>query len=375
MTILSRGSIRKRSWLHEGQKRTSFEFTIVVERDGGKKRIRRTFPTRAEANEALTATKEEIKNPTPAPAAPVASITLSEAFTRYFKTKTRKKSLAEDQRIAKHLLAEFGPETQLAEITSSRIAAYQEGRLAITKSRRGGKLSAASVNRPLALLRTLLRLASRKWEVIAAAPVIELEKEPQGRLRWLTHEEAIRLLGACRAQRNPVLVDLVEVALFTGLRQGELLGLTWADVDRARGVLKLELTKSGERREVPLCGPADAVLERRSASGKPAGLVFGTTSWDSFRKSWETAVEAAKLGAPLRFHDLRHTFASWTIQEGASLPELQKLLGHATLAMTLRYAHLSPGHLRTAVARLDGVLLARQDAHRTHEAGPLVASK
>ena len=87
-------------------------------------------------------------------------------------------------------MAESGPETQLAEITSSRIAAYQEGRLAITKSRRGGKLSAASVNRPLALLRTLLQLASRKWEVIAAAPVIELEKEPQGRLRWLTHEEA-----------------------------------------------------------------------------------------------------------------------------------------------------------------------------------------
>ena len=143
-------------------------------------------------------------------------------------------------------------------------------------------------------------------------------------------------------------------------------------MDRARGVLKLELTKSGERREVPLCGPADAVLARRGGAGKAGGLVFGTTSWDAFRKSWEAAVEAAKLDAPLRFHDLRHTFASWTIQEGASLPELQKLLGHAALAMTLRYAHLSPGHLRTAVSRLDGVL---QDASRTQEAETLVPSK
>jgi integrase len=256
------------------------------------------------------------------------SITLAEAFERYFKTKARKRSVLEDERLSKHLLAEFGPETQLHEITSSRIAEYQEGRLAITKSRRGGKLAAATVNRPLALLRALLRLASRKWEVIPATPVIELEKEPQGRLRWLTHEEAIRLLDACRAQKNPALVDLVELALYTGMRQGELLNLAWGDVDRARGVLLLEVTKSGRRREVPLNGPAYAVPER-SASGKLAGLVLGNRSWDSYRKGWEAAVEAAKLDAPLRFHDLRHTFASWAVQRGVTLVELKDLLATA----------------------------------------------
>jgi integrase len=375
VTLVSRGSIRKRKWVYQGQKRSAYEFNIVVERDGVKKRTRRVFLTRAEATEALDVFREETKNPvTPAPAS-AASITLAEAFERYFKAKARKRSLREDQRIAKHLKAEFGEQALLSALTASRISLYQERLLAVQHSRRGGALSAASINRPLALLRSLLRMACRKWEVLAAAPVIELEKEGQGRLRWLTHEEAIRLLEACREQKNATLVDLVEFSIYTGLRQGEALGLPWGDVDRSRGVVLLEVTKSGERREVPLCGPADAVLARRADAGKAEGLVFGTTSWDAFRKHWERAVKAAKLAkldAPLRFHDLRHTFASWAMQEGATLPELQKLLGHATLAMTMRYAHLAPKHLRAAVSRLNGVL---QGTSREQEVESLVASK
>lgn len=93
------------------------------------------------------------------------------------------------------------------------------------------------------------------------------------------------------------------------------------------------------------------------------GLVFGVSRWGGFRGSWEAAVEAAKLEGELRFHDLRHTFASWAMQNGATLPELQALLGHAFLAMTMRYAHLAPEHLRAAVSRLDDVLAlpAHQD--------------
>jgi integrase len=188
--------------------------------------------------------------------------------------------------------------------------------------------------------------------LLAAVPVIELEKEPQGRLRWLAHEEAIRLLAACSEQKNAALADLVEFSIYTGLRQGESLRLTWGDADRSRGVVLLEVTKSGERREVPLCGPADAVLARRSGA-ESDGLVFGTRTWNALRKYWDRAVKAAKLDAPLQFHDLRHTFASWTMQEGATVPEMQKLLGHATLAMTMKYAHLAPKHLRSAVSRLE----------------------
>jgi integrase len=136
------------------------------------------------------------------------------------------------------------------------------------------------------------------------------------------------------------------------MRQGELLGLTWGDVDRSRGVVLPEVTKSGKRRELPLCGPPDAVLARRQGEGQRR--VFGGP-WSRWRTGWERALEAARLD-DVRFHDLRHTFASWTMQAGASLPELQQLLGHASLAMTMRYAHLSPKHLRSAISRLDDVL-------------------
>jgi len=85
-----------------------------------------------------------------------------------------------------------------------------------------------------------------------------------------------------------------------------------------------------------------------------------------FRKAWEKALEAARLHG-LHFHDLRHTFASWAVQRGATLPELKDLLGHATLAMVMRYAHLSPEHLRSAVARLDTVMATGTGRNRAEE--------
>lgn len=118
-------------------------------------------------------------------------------------------------------------------------------------------------------------------------------------------------------------------------------------------MILLEVTKSGRRREVPLVDEADAVLLRRGPQA--ADLVFGTSSWYAFRAYWEAAIEAAKL-VDFHFHDLRHTFASWAVQRGVTLQELKHLLGHSSLAMVMRYAHLSPEHLRSAVSRLNGIL-------------------
>jgi len=182
---------------------------------------------------------------------------------------------------------------------------------------------------------------------------IRMEREPQGRLRWLTPDEASRLLTASRAIDQPDLLDLVEFCLYTGMRQGEALGLEWERVDRSRGVVLLEATKSGKRREVPLNSVADGVLARRGPNDH--GHVFGTASWYAFRAHWQRALKAARI-ENFRFHDLRHTFASWAVQQGASLQEVKELLGHSSLAMVMRYAHLSPEHLRNAAARLDGVL-------------------
>ena len=116
------------------------------------------------------------------------------------------------------------------------------------------------------------------------------------------------------------------------------------DINLAAGLLRIG-------RRVPLNSRADAVLARRGS--KRSALVFGTRRWDHYPTAWESAVERAKL---VDFHDLRDTFASWAIQRGASLQEVTDILGHHSLAMTLRYGHLAPEPLRSAVVRLDAAL-------------------
>jgi integrase/recombinase XerD len=143
------------------------------------------------------------------------------------------------------------------------------------------------------------------------------------------------------------MVPVVTVALETGLRKGELLGLEWDRVDLSRGVLRLEVTKSGKRREVPM---RQAVYTTLAGLPEPhEGRVWRT---GSVRKAFENAVTGVKL-EDFHFHDLRHTFASTYVMRGGSLPALQQILGHATLAMTMRYSHLSPRHLRDEMEKTD----------------------
>jgi integrase len=346
MTVVRRGKITPYTWTDgDGKRHKSWRWSVNVE---GKQRRRQGYATKAEADMGFDQFKADLLAPMARP-----SITLAQAFDKYFEAKSRKKSLAEDRRQAEHLKAAFGKDTSIDEITAPRISDYKTTRLA-TKSRQFGKpLSAAAVNRPLALLRHLLHLAHKEWGLLDGIPTVRLEDEPEGRLRWLTPEEANRLLAAARASRNPDLADLIELSLFTGLRQSEALELTWDRVDRSRGVLLLEVTKSGRRRQVPLNEAADAVLARRGP--KEDGLVFSSSKWDHYRTAWEFAVKRAKL-TDLHWHDLRHTFASWAVQRRVSLYELKELLGHSTLTMVKRYAHLAPEHLRTAAAALDGIL-------------------
>jgi len=349
--------VNQRPWKIPGQrtKRKAWGYTVQV--NGKQKRVYKAEWTREDAEKALAARLLEVEQPKPKSS----GLTLAQATERYLATKARKRSLFEDIRILGHLKEYFGKDTALAEITAARIAEYKGSRLSAVRKIGEGEtaverpLAGATVNRALALLRHLLRLAHEEWEMLDAVPRIRMEREPEGRLRWLTPEEATRLLDASRESRNDDLIDLVEFALFTGMRRGEVLGLTWERVDRARGVVLLDSTstKSKRRREVPLNSRADAVLARRGS--KSAGLVFGTRRWDHFRTAWEGAVGRSKL-VDFHFHDLRHTFASWAVQRGASLQEVKDLLGHHSLAMTLRYGHLAPEHLRTAVSRLDAAL-------------------
>jgi integrase len=356
--------INQRLWKLPGQrtKRKAWGFTAQI----NGKQVRRYKAEWTQDHAEAELAKALLKIKPEKPKGP--GITLAQAAERYLASKARKRTVDADRRQLDLLKAEFGGETPLGEITASRISEYKSKRLATMRRIDEGErcLTAAGVNRPLALLRHLLRLAHEEWQVIESVPRIRLEKEPQGRLRWLTHEEITRLLDACAKSRNQELRAAVIVALNTGLRLGELLGLAWERVDLSRGVIRLEVTKSGRRREVPLNAESYSALV--TLGPKTSGRIFRTKS---VRKAYENAVCKAKLD-DVNFHTLRHTFASWAVMRGVSLKELQELLGHSSLAMTMRYAHLAPERLRSAVTRLEGLTSSKPAADSaqasTHDA-------
>ena len=362
-------AIRKRTWVHNDRKRSAYEFTLYA----NGKRVRRQFPSRAEAQAALGAFRDDLKKPKPS------TLTLGAAIDRVLELKARAASSTRRDyaRIGRHLKDEFGADMPLLEITASRIAEYEGKRLAATRTIGKGDeainrpLSVASINRPKAFLRHVLMLA-QEWGELTVIPRIKTGKELP-RLRWLRPEEAERLLEACEKSQNKALADLVALALHTGLRRSEALGLTWARVDRATGLIHLDKTKNGDTRSVALDEVADAVLARRWTPGA-TGYVFGSNNWNSFRSAWETAVKVARLD-DVRFHTLRHTTASWLVQNGVSIQEVQRILGHRSLAMTLRYGHLAPESQRLAVAKLDGMpggrkVDARESTPRNHPTTP-----
>lgn len=347
-------SIRKISYkTSKGRKRVKWEYSLQV----NNKQERRIFPTKEEAEATLQDRQRDIRHGkiygvTPKP--------FGEAVEEYlaYKRGKGKRSIGEDQEILeRRVLPFFGAETKVSDITAARIAEYERQRAIEIDPRLGRPITTSTINRHLSILRCLLRLG-KKWGYAREVPEFEMGKEPDGRLRYLEREEATRLLDACRESKNPFLYGIVTLGLHTGMRKGEILGLTWDRVDFARGVILLEHTKSGKRREVPMSMAVHTELsELRRRRGEGEGLVFckaNGAAWGAITTAFSVALKKAKITG-FRFHDLRHTCASWLIMDGATLMEVKELLGHQSLGMTLRYAHLAPGRLRDAVGRLDRV--------------------
>jgi integrase len=238
----------------------------------------------------------------------------------------------------------------LTDITSARIAECRD-RLAPGRS-------SATVNRYLSALSFAFTIAVRKWQRCEDNPVwkVRKPKEPRGRVRFLSDAERERLLAACQASRNRMLYALVVLALSTGARRGELLGLTWDAVDLQRGLLIFHETKNGERGSVPVTGYALSLLCRHHTERcTDTSFVFPSCSGERptrIRRAWDAAVKHANLH-DFRFHDLRHSAASYLAMNGASLIEIADILGHKTLSMVRRYAHLSESHTRVVVERMN----------------------
>ena len=260
----------------------------------------------------------------------------------------------------------------LANVNASAIAGCRNKLLATT-TRRGRPMAPATVVRYLAALSHALNIAMKDWEWLEDTPMrrISKPKEPRGRERFLSDDERQRLLAVCQASSSRWLYTVVVLALSTGMRSGEIMGLHWAQIDLKRGQILLHDTKNGSSRAVPLSGLAlilmqDAAKVRRIDTGlvffgNPPTRPGQSIKAVDLKKPWTTAVAKANL-PDFRFHDLRHSAASYLAMNGASTIEIAAILGHKTLQMVKRYSHLANSHTATVVASMNEKIFGNRGA-------------
>lgn len=210
-----------------------------------------------------------------------------------------------------------------------------------------------TVNRMLEILRAILRKAQKEWDWLDKIPTIRMRHIEKNRVRWLSISEANRLLKELPNH----LESMVAFSLATGLRASNVTGLKWQDVDlnNNHAWIHAEQSKSNKAIAVPLNAKALAIL--RKQMGEHPAYVFtykGAPIKQCNTKAWKKALARSGI-ENFRWHDLRHTWASWHVQNGTSLQELQQLGGWASLEMVLRYAHLSSKHLKSAADRLGNI--------------------
>ena len=278
----------------------------------------------------------------------------------------------------------FGEDALLVNIRYMDIETYKNQlRQMITKH--GTIRKDASVNRALSCLRHVFRKAV-EWEMIEQSPFDKgkslIIKENNQRLRFLTEDEIKRLINEC----PKYLRNIVECALNTGMRRGEILGLKWSQI--RNGFIYLDKTKTNEARQIPINDDLNALFNKiREAQGlakvyafpcdgkpkkkeqnlslKPV-FTYKGKKISSVRSSFQNAKKNANI-QDFKFHDLKHTFASQVLLRGGTLKDIQELLDHKTMTMTLRYAHLTQEHKRKAVNLLNGLTATKKTNVKTND--------
>jgi len=245
---------------------------------------------------------------------------------------------------------------------SSRKPRYYAGKDAYGNSiykAKNKSYTTATLNRYVATMAALFtwcikkRLAPKGW----SNPCKGIEKSPEHNevVRFLSNEERITLLNACKGSKWPKLYLLVLMALTTGARSGELKQVKWEDIDWDRSEAAIHRTKNGDRKTLPL---VPAVLqELKQFKGPDTRLVFASTIRPDIAYHsdwvWREALKQARI-KNFRFHDLRHTCASYLAQNGATLLEIGDVLGHRNLSVTKRYSHLATDHKSALINRVLG---------------------
>ncbi len=247
----------------------------------------------------------------------------------------------------------FGTDTLLSNIRYLSLETYRN-HLKQKLTRYGTIRSDASVNRVIACLSHLFS-KSTEWEMVEQNPFSRgkslIIKENNQRTRFLTEDEVTKLLDEC----PKYLRNIVECALNTGMRKGEILPLKWDQI--RNGFIYLRETKTKESRQIPINNDLEAVFKQiRKEQHLRSDHIFlhEGKPMKTIRVAFKNALRRSGI-MDFSFHDLRHTFASQVIMKGGSLKDVQELLGHKTMAMTLRYAHLTQEHKKAAVNLLNGL--------------------
>jgi integrase len=223
----------------------------------------------------------------------------------------------------------------------------------------------ATVNRILGVLRAILRRCVAEWEWLDKAPAIRMLKTPTRRIRWIAREEANRLLQELPGH----LGDMMAFTLATGLRRANVTGLSWSQVDVSRRVAWIHPDQAKARKAIPVPLNSEAMKIIAKRLGKHPTLVFtyrGKEIHQVSTKTWYSALKRAGI-ENFRWHDLRHTWASWHIQGGTPLHVLQEMGGWESSEMVRRYAHLASDHLAPYAERLCVTNLTQEAKSRSDD--------
>ena len=255
-------------------------------------------------------------------------------------------------------------DVRLSELSTSLISEKRD-LLSRTITNRKKQMSPARVNRYMAALSTALNTSIREWEWMEDNPMRKISKlkEPRGRVRYLKNEEKERLLVACNSVNNHLYLAVV-LALSTGARQQEIWGLRWSEVHLDRGLITFTETKNDEFRSVPLEGHARELLLGHSKIRRiDSDLVFPSKKNPAvrhdFRDPWNKALVVAEV-EDFRWHDLRHSCASYLAMNGVPMLTIAEILGHKTLSMVQRYTHLNAEHLTEAISDMNRKLFGNR---------------
>lgn len=343
-------SIQKRVWVDkDGGQRTRYRVQI---RKRGFPPVTATFDRKTDADKWAKETEADMGRQRYFPQHEAKRHTLADLVDRQLDTVKRERPHDYGrQRILLSWWKEKLGAYSLDAITPELLTRYRD-RLQAEEG-----FSNGTVNRYLTMLSKTFNNAVREWHWLRENPVSRVTKkqEPRGVVRYLSDDERAALLEACRKSEYKPLYLLVLFAMTTGMRRGELFGLRWQDIDLERRTAILQDTKNGDRRSVPIVPEVAELLQEhgkvRKLGNDQVFVSDGAAEVWLFDKAWYRALKTAKV-KDFRFHDLRHTAASYLAMSGATTAEIAAVLGHRTLQMVKRYAHLSDQHTGAVVERM-----------------------